>query len=97
MYEPRRWRAPRDPEGQHLRVKESVESIGAGFAFTSQTLCLEFSPGSDPEQFEAAIQTIDRWRKENRGSFAYHEEQFRHERAGTFDYPPYELAGGGFF
>ncbi|MEZ5862767.1 MAG: mechanosensitive ion channel family protein [Geminicoccaceae bacterium] len=75
-------------EDINLRIKDIVESIGAGFAFPSQTLYLERSAGADPRQAEAAGQTVERWRKEKRLPFPDHEEQFRYELADTLDYPP---------
>ncbi len=75
-------------EDINLRIKDIVEGIGAGFAFPSQTLYLERSAGPDPKQAEAAGQTVERWRKENRLPFPNHEEQFRYELADTLDYPP---------
>jgi MscS family membrane protein len=75
-------------EDINLRIKDIVEGIGAGFAFPSQTLYLERSAGPDPRQSEAAGQTVERWRQENRLPFPNHEEQFRYELADTLDYPP---------
>lgn len=75
-------------EDINLRIKDIVEGIGAGFAFPSQTLYIERSAGPDPKQAEAAGQTVERWRKENRLPFPNHEEQFRYELADTLDYPP---------
>lgn len=75
-------------EDINLRIKDIVEGIGAGFAFPSQTLYIERSPGPDPKQAEAAGETVERWRKENRLPFPSHEEQFRYELSNTLDYPP---------
>ena len=75
-------------EDINLRIKDIVESIGAGFAFPSQTLYLERSAGPDPEQAEAAARIVERWRKEKRLPFPDHDEGFRYELSNTLDYPP---------
>lgn len=75
-------------EDINLRIKDIVETIGAGFAFPSQTLYLERSAGADPKQAESAEAMVERWRKEKRLPFPDHDEQFRYELSNTLDYPP---------
>lgn len=75
-----------------LRILDIVEGAGSGLAFPSQTLYFGKDTGLNPEKAQAAVQTVEEWRKNRALPFPdFHPSEIA-EIENKLPYPPPESA-----
>ena len=82
-------------EDVFLRVMETVETSGTGFAFPSQTIYTAADSGLDDERGRAAEAQVTAWRDAGELAMPNPSPQIMDEIADTLDYPPKGSSSSG--